>query len=103
MKIYTSYFGNYERLKKAGIAIISISDKQLRNVPINGVLRALAPPEYFYSHFETGVPYYDQDIERFTQLYKKYFLEPRTPEEVVTTLEFFSRNNCEGADIALCA
>lgn len=89
MKIYTSYFANGQKLKKAGIQMIGI---------------ALFPPKWFGGN---SIPYVaptwsilhnSSDSEEYTKRFKSEVLAKRDPQTFLKMIEAMS----QGKDVALC-
>ena len=102
MKIYTSYYENHIRLREAGIIIVGITYRLPRGIFVDATLKAMNAPKEFYKYTDKQ-PYYDQEVEEFTEAYKTDILGPRTPQEVIETFEDVSKRLWKGADIAFCA
>lgn len=89
MKIYTSYFANGAKLKKAGIQMIGI---------------ALFPPKWFGG---SSIPYVaptwsilhnSKGSEEYTLRFKSEVLAKRDPQTFLKMIEAMS----QGKDVALC-
>lgn len=88
MKVYTSYFANGKKLKKAGVKMVGV---------------ALYPPQWYYGlSLKELAPTYsilnEQDVDVYTARYKREVLGRLNPNEVLRKLQEVSG----GRDIALC-